>query len=287
MAGMSAATDAASAAFDPTAAGAPGAAGGEPRAAEPTAPEPQAAEPQWPNHEEFGWDDWDGSADGLPEQLQPWYSKFDERYNKTLTQAKRDRQEELERHEAMARQWRRMYEANFNGEDDPRIAEYETNLAQYKRAVERAESGYAEAVESLQGEYQTASDEYFDFVHDIFSEFLDGMDAATSEAIMAAVDHLPLHKAVKYAQEGVLAEAVAIAQQGGNPALIDRIIQAESARRPAPPPPRKTRAAAEVITGAEPATAPETVPSTKPAGDRMSRLQQAARNAIKAHSRGR
>lgn len=70
----------------------------------------------------FGWDEWDGSPDSLPEPHRPWAKRLAERYSK-----------ESEAARAEAENARRVYEAIMEGREDPR-------LAQYKRDLEEAKS---------------------------------------------------------------------------------------------------------------------------------------------------
>jgi hypothetical protein len=256
-------------------------------AAEPAAVEPVADTPEWADHEKFGWDDWEGDAEGLPEQLQPWYSQFNDRHTKTLEQAKAERQEEIERHEAMARQWRRMYEANTQGDDDPRIAEATEKAATYERAFEAHQEETKAQIEAISTEFQTASDEYFDFVMEVNKEFFDALTPEQSTAIQAAVDVLPLHKAVNYAKLGVLEDAVAIAKEGGNTSIIDRIVQAEKTAATKGRPLHQPSPASKVVAGATPTSPKVDVPEQSMPTDRQSALQMAARRAIAAHARGR
>lgn len=105
-----------------------------------TASQPEAEAPaSFPSADEFGWDDWNGSHEAFPEQLQPWAQKFSGYYDnkmKTMT-ADMDRSKEI-------------YDALLGGQEDPRLAEYQQQLT----AWESRHSGLHEQHRQLTEEYQ-------------------------------------------------------------------------------------------------------------------------------------
>lgn len=102
-------------------------------AAEPAAPSTPDASPKleaaptsvFPSAKEFGWATWDGSADGLPEDIRAWYQRFESRFADQLEQATKSK----DRYENM---WREV----ASGAEDPRIQEMQTHLAQRDATIQ-------------------------------------------------------------------------------------------------------------------------------------------------------
>ena len=86
----------------------------EPTAAPEPAPEP-VPQTSFPSADEFGWDAWEGAAEGLPEEIQSWHGKFNERWE---TQ-RQELNEAVASAEAKEAQWKRYYESVFTGDEDP------------------------------------------------------------------------------------------------------------------------------------------------------------------------
>ena len=71
----------------------------------------------FPSHEEFGWADWDGTQDKLPEQMRGWGERFGEYYSSRHQNA-------LDAEKQRMKQQHNLYEALISGKEDPRVAEY-------------------------------------------------------------------------------------------------------------------------------------------------------------------
>ena len=95
----------------------------------------------FPSHEEFGWDDWDGSNEGLPEQLRGWGAQFDSYYQKKINAAVQDQTDTRE-----------IYEALMSGKEDPRVAKFETELGEWK-----------EKHAALEAEFEASRQEYQEY----------------------------------------------------------------------------------------------------------------------------
>ena len=65
-----------------------------------------------PTYDTFGWDDWNGDVEGLPEDARGWYGKFDERHKAVLA-SEQTRYSELDK----------LFNAYLQSGDDPRIAD--------------------------------------------------------------------------------------------------------------------------------------------------------------------
>ena len=100
-----------------------------------------AASVSYPSADEFGWDDWDGTHEALPEMLHPWASKFGEYYQTKISSITEDLGET-----------RKIYEAIMKGEEDPRIAELQT-----------ASTEWGDKFSSLEGRHEALQREYEDY----------------------------------------------------------------------------------------------------------------------------
>ena len=95
----------------------------------------------FPSHEEFGWDDWDGSLDVLPEQMHGWGSQFDAYYQKQIEAATQD-----------SESTRELYEALMGGKEDPRLNELRGNVSEWERKYE-----------ALQGDHEVTTREFDEY----------------------------------------------------------------------------------------------------------------------------
>ena len=75
----------------------------------------------FPSHEEFGWDEWDGTSDALPEQLRGWGTQFGTYYHKKMDSMISDMD-----------QTREIYEALMGGNEDPRVAQMQSDVDSWK-----------------------------------------------------------------------------------------------------------------------------------------------------------
>lgn len=90
------------------------------------ASEPEVVAPaSFPSAEEFGWDDWDGGHESLPEPLRSWGEKFNGHYSKKVEDQVAARVEALDRSE-------QIYRALLDGDEDPRMKEYQDQLAEWE-----------------------------------------------------------------------------------------------------------------------------------------------------------
>ena len=102
-----------------------------------TAPD-DTAPASFPSVDDFGWDDWDGARDALPEELRPWTEKFEAFYN-TRAETK------YERLRNEAEESNKIYEALLAGQEDPRLAQFQEQITQLTSSNEEAKA-YAESV---------------------------------------------------------------------------------------------------------------------------------------------
>tara|TARA_R100001510_G_scaffold19527_1_gene17040 strand:- start:33035 stop:33916 length:882 start_codon:yes stop_codon:yes gene_type:complete len=95
----------------------------------------------FPSHEDFGWDDWDGSIDVLPEQMHGWGAQFDAYYQKQIESATQD-----------SESTRELYEALMGGKEDPRLAELRDNVSEWEKKYE-----------ALQGDHEVTTREFDEY----------------------------------------------------------------------------------------------------------------------------
>ena len=264
----------------------------EPAAAEPTAVEPEA--PTFSSSVDFGWDDWDGKGDNLPVEVQGWYSKFDEHFGTEREGLAKAHTEALAGINSDAEQYKRMYQAVYDGVEDPRIAEMTDSQATLQGEYDAAKAGW----ESREGGYkeiiQQGSDQYLNMVKQVYKTQLASLTPEQNETIMGLLDSFELHNALDIVSLGAEAvvEANNLSQGGASEEIILRVLGAEfkpapqtstqvaevkrQARRPANHP-------SKVVAGAQPQQTP--APSGPPNIAKMSRrdrLSAVAQRAIKA-----
>lgn len=92
-----------------------------------TTSEPEAAPeaPAFPGADEFGWDEWDGKVDALPDPVRAWAEKLAGHYQRAATEK-----------ETEANFVRTTYEALLAGRPDPRIEKLEADLAAKVKELE-------------------------------------------------------------------------------------------------------------------------------------------------------
>lgn len=98
-----------------------------------------AKPPDWGDPEKFGWDDWDGAFDKLPEPLRPWAPKLTSWAEKKASA----RMQELE-------SLRSAYEAILDGHEDPRLAELQTKLDGEAKTRAQLEAEYRQLQAQVQ-----------------------------------------------------------------------------------------------------------------------------------------
>jgi hypothetical protein len=97
----------------------------------------------FPSHDDFGWDDWDGTHDTLPEPVRGWGSRLSDHYT-SQADAK------IKAHEESSDHTRKLYEALMGGDEDPRVAEYSTKLTEWEGRYGDLDDKYT----TMQTEYE-------------------------------------------------------------------------------------------------------------------------------------
>ena len=110
-------------------------------------PEPAPAPAPFPSAEEFGWTDWDGEHESLPETMQPWGQQFKRHYSEWADTQVADRLKAVERSEEI-------YKALMGGEDDPRLKEYQGQLEEWETKYNDLNTQYETAQKDTE-QYRT------------------------------------------------------------------------------------------------------------------------------------
>ena len=276
------------------AAAAPAPAGAAPAsasAAEPVAAEPVAAEPAaaYPSADTYGWDDWDGTSDALPEEVRGWHSRFDERYG-TERSAYEQKVADATK---TADSWKLMYNNVFDGEEDPRVAQHAGELANVTQefATYRAEQAARE--ETFNAYVDKESARYFQHILGKYPDLmgrLEGTDGA-DDIVLNLAEGVEFEDALLIWDRGPA--AVAYAQQAIKDGVGEQYVKdlvavkfPKASEAPAPAA-RRQPASADLVTGSTPAAKP-TVPVkrvTGPVTAQDKRLQAAMRAMAKVKSR--
>lgn len=239
----------------------------EPAAAPEPTPEPIA----FPSADEWGWDEWDGTADNLPEEIRGWYGKFDERFTTQRTEWDTQR-EELEAAQLKAAQeaqrWKDIYQTVAVGEDDPRIAESLEQATQAQAALAQLQEEYNNYQADNDAYFKQQQDVYLDWVKDNYGTQMEALNE--DETAMAAVltmyeeTDISLHKAIEIWEHGPDAITAAMDMAAKNVPeeyifkyIKSQFVDEKPASRPKPP------KSASVVAGATPAGAVTGVPEQR------------------------
>jgi len=230
---------------------------GAPAAESAPAPEPVTEPvPEPVTAETFGWDDWDGQNESLPEQARGWHERFDARSQKELQKA----QDESRRH-------RMLYDSLFSGDEDPRIAESTEALTTLQREVAAERAATQETINAYEQHMELEGERYSSWLFQNYESELDAIQADPSS--MAALEVLieggiDTHNALDMYRlgPGAMKGAAELAKQGVQEAVILRLMKAEHRTTAAPqaPPVRRSSPASQVVTGARPSQAPSPPP---------------------------
>ena len=104
--------------------------------------------------DEFGWEDWDGKHESLPEEMRSWGEKFNSYYATKEEQALGKLRTELE-------DVQKIYDALLGGNEDPRIAEYQQKMTDWEQKHNTQLESFTQLKEEY-AKYQTAIQEAID-----------------------------------------------------------------------------------------------------------------------------
>lgn len=101
----------------------------------------------FPSSDDFGWDEWAGDLETLPEEVRPWGVHLDKYYQTKMDGMSSD-----------IDQTREIYEALIGGKEDPRLAEFQSTIANWEQKHLDVSSRY-EALEKEYADYQKIVEE--------------------------------------------------------------------------------------------------------------------------------
>lgn len=113
-----------------------------------------APAPSFPSADEFGWDEFDGDFEKVPELVRPWLSTYHDRTVPNI-------QKELEQARLEAQTNRRLYEALDIGAEDPRVAEYQAKNQDLQAALEAERERMEDLVKYRDEQVKLESERYF------------------------------------------------------------------------------------------------------------------------------
>jgi hypothetical protein len=245
---------------------------------------PQAAPeaPAFPSADEWGWDEWDGTADALPEEIRGWHSKFDERHATALGEY----EQKVAKAQQNAKAWEDMFNSTMDGREDPRVAtttaaleQLQGEFSQYRQEMDEREARYTAYVER-------ETERYFNMVAERHPDIIEAMNDTPGAddvvmGLMGEGDHgLDFEEALQVWDRGE--EAVAFATEAVKEGVATKYIKdlvdlKFPKQEPAPPPPPvKQPKSVDLVTGAEPVRRSAPVPNPNKAPQGLDSARNAA-----------
>lgn len=123
----------------------PGSASSESEVREEASEQPSA----FPSADEFGWDDWKGEVDSLPEQIRGWATPMQTYYQKWADNRAASMVDD-------AQSLKELYNSLLEGKEDPRISEYAAKIKELEEAQGTAKTEW----ESKYGELEKTYKDY-------------------------------------------------------------------------------------------------------------------------------
>tara|TARA_R100000664_G_scaffold31394_1_gene44952 strand:+ start:1504 stop:2373 length:870 start_codon:yes stop_codon:yes gene_type:complete len=101
----------------------------------------------FPSADEFGWDDWKGEVDNLPEQIRGWATPMQSYYQKWADDKAASMVDD-------ATSLKELYNSLLEGKEDPRVAEYAAKLKELEEAQGKATSEWETKYGDLEKTYK-------------------------------------------------------------------------------------------------------------------------------------
>tara|TARA_R110002110_G_scaffold162785_4_gene362268 strand:- start:6583 stop:7470 length:888 start_codon:yes stop_codon:yes gene_type:complete len=234
----------------------------------------------FPSSDEFGWDDWDGLHESLPDHVQSWSQRFNTYYTTRQDTA-------LEEQRRSDEDTKRIYEALIGGNEDPRVGEYQQQVTEWeqKHATQIAEH---QKLQTQYDEYQKSISDAIDqeatqYAAWFKSEYKDlfadkKLESTFYELVDEGWDLEPAAKATRLPQQALVLARKAKAD--GVPDTYALRFASGGERRTQAP-----RPGARITAGATtPSRVPEQTQIVENSALSMKDLRgQVARNALKKH----
>lgn len=116
-------------------------------ASEAEAAEESAQPSAFPSADEFGWDDWKGEVDTLPEQVRGWATPMQGYYQKWADDKASSMVDD-------ATSLKELYNSLLDGKADPRVAEYTAKFKEMEEAQGKATSEWETKYSGLETQYK-------------------------------------------------------------------------------------------------------------------------------------
>lgn len=221
--------------------------GGAPEPTEaPAAAETTEAPAAFPDAAAFDWDAWDGSTDGLPEEVLPWHERFAERHQTALDKATAD-----------AERYQNLWESAVYGQEDPRVAEAIEAKEALQKEWDAAKAKWETDQQTYDAAIKDSYDLYTQMVGQVYKDTIEALSPEEIEGVKGLIDKgFAVHEVLDVLTQvpGSLKQLAELAEQGATPKLAARILRAEASEKKAPK--REPSKAASAMAGAEPAQRP-------------------------------
>lgn len=192
----------------------------------------------FPSADKFGWDTWDGNHEAFHEQVQPWAKRVNDYHTSKYESSTRKHNQQINRLEDL-------YKSLLGGNEDPRIEEYETKLADWEGKYSTLQTEYNDYQGSVQQSIQQESEAYAEWFksenNDIFEN--ENLSEAFVALLETGWDLEPAAEAARLPREAL--EAAMKAKADGVPDSY-ALKLATGAKKAAPAP----RPGAKITAGA-------------------------------------
>lgn len=228
----------------------------------------------------FGWDDWDGKHEAFPEEIRGWAEKINGYWNPKIKEYEDD-----------AARYQRLYEALSYGQEDPRLAELQTQNSEWETKYATLENELAGFKQSLEDYENQQVEEFVNNFYETHGQELESDEVLRNAVTKLVEEDVDPYFAVKIAKLGDDATEFAIELKKENVperraleliSLKFGATNRPSAQKPVQPSLSKSQ---QAVTGATPAHRPQKPVVRMQDLSRREQLSRAAKIAMAANKR--